>query len=69
MDPVFKFPREELQDLFDSCSLVESMLLARDHMQVNFVTVARSRLHKFRRNVGSALGSFCVMNLEITSNP
>ena len=51
MDPVFKFPREELQDLFDSCSLVESMLLAMDHMQVNFVTVARSRLHKFRRNV------------------
>ena len=51
MDPVFRFPREELQQLFDSASIVEAMLVALEHMQVNFVTVSRTRLHKFKKNV------------------
>ena len=51
MDPVFRFPHEELQDLFDQASVIEVMLLALDHMQVSFVTVGRTGLHKFRRNV------------------
>ena len=51
MDPVFRFPHEELQYLFDCASVLESMLVALEHMQVSFVTVARTALHKFRRNV------------------
>ena len=51
MDPVFRFPHEELQDLFDQASVIEAMLLALEHMQVSFVTVARAGLHKFRQNV------------------
>ena len=51
MDPVFRFPHEELQDLFDQASVIEAMLLALEHMQVSFVTIARTGLHKFRRNV------------------
>ena len=51
MDPVFRFPYEELQQLFDSASLIESMLVSLDHMQVNFVTVYRTQLLKFRKNI------------------
>ena len=51
MDPVFRFPHEELRDLFDQASVIEAMLLALDHMQVSFVTIGRTGLHKFRRNV------------------
>ena len=39
MDPIFSFPREELQSLFDQASLVEEMLVALEHMQVHMVTV------------------------------
>ena len=45
MDPVFRFPHEELQELFDGASVIEAMLLALEHMQVSSVTIARSRLH------------------------
>ena len=49
MDPCFRFT-DELQKLFDGATLVEAMLVALDHMQVNFVTVSSSGLRKFRRN-------------------
>ena len=50
MDPCFRFPKDDLQDLFDGATLVEAMLVALDHMQVNFVTVRKTGLRKFRRN-------------------
>ena len=49
MDPCFRFPWDDLKDLFASATLVEAMLLALEHMQVNFVTIS-SGLTKFRRN-------------------
>ena len=52
MDPVWNFPHEELARLFQSASLTESMFIALEHMQVNFVTASkRTRLNKFRKNV------------------
>ena len=51
MDPCFRFPADELKELFDHATVVEAMLVSLEHMQVNFVTVARSQLTKFRRNV------------------
>ena len=51
MDPCFRFPVDDLKDLFDGATVVEAMLVALEHMQVNFVTVSRSGLRKFRRNV------------------
>ncbi len=51
MDPCWKFPHEELGDLFRSLSLVESMLVALEHIQISFVTIQKSRLHRFRKNV------------------
>ncbi len=50
MDPCFRFPWDDLKDLFDGATLVEAMLVALEHMQVNFVTVSSSGLRKFRRN-------------------
>ena len=51
-DPVWNFPREELASLFQAASLTESMFVALEHMQVNFVTASRTtRLMKFRKNV------------------
>jgi len=50
MDPCFRFPIDDLRDLFEGATLVESMLVALEHMQVNFVTVSWSGLRKFRRN-------------------
>ena len=50
MDPCFRFPFDDLKDLFDSATMVESMLVALEHMQVNFVTVSRTGLRKFRKN-------------------
>ena len=49
MDPCFRFPWDDLKDLFESATLVEAMLIALEHMQVNFVTIS-SGLTKFRRN-------------------
>ena len=49
MDPCFRFPWHDLKDLFDGATVVEAMLVALDHMQVNFVTVSTG-LRKFRRN-------------------
>jgi hypothetical protein len=51
MDPCFRFPSDELKDLFDGATMVEAMLVALEHMQINFVTVSVSGLRKFRRNV------------------
>ena len=51
MDPCWKFPLDELGDLFRNCTLTESMLVALDHFQVHFVTIQRTRLHKFKKNV------------------
>jgi hypothetical protein len=51
MDPCWRFPHEELDGLFKSLSLTESMLIALEHLQVSYVTINRTRLHKFRRNV------------------
>ena len=50
MDPCFRFPWDDLQDLFAGATLVEAMLVALEHMRVNFVTVSTSGLRKFRRN-------------------
>ena len=51
MDPVWKFPHEELASLFQAASLTESMFVALEHMQVSFVTAQKTRLTKFRKNV------------------
>jgi len=51
MDPLFRFPLDDLKELFDGATMVEAMLVALEHMQINFVTVSRSGLRKFRRNV------------------
>ena len=53
MDPLFRFPQgpeHDLRELFSHATLVETMLVALDHMQVNFVSVHRNGLRKFRRN-------------------
>ena len=50
MDPCFRFPVDDLQWLFDQATMVEAMLVALEHMQVNFVTVSTTGLRKFRRN-------------------
>jgi len=51
MDPCWTFPHEELQWLFDQATVVEEQFVALEHMQVNFVTVYRTGLSVFRRNV------------------
>jgi hypothetical protein len=51
MDPAFTFPADQPQHLFDSATVIESMLLALDHMQVTYVTVRSSGLQKFKKNV------------------
>ena len=51
MDPLYRFPYNELRALFDDTTLVEAMLVALEHMQVNFITLSWSTgLRKFRRN-------------------
>ena len=51
MDPCWKFPYEEVGELFAQASVTEAMLVALEHMQVNWVTVGKSRLDKFFKNV------------------
>ena len=73
MDPCWKFPYEDVGELFAQATVTEAMLVALEHMQVNWVTVGKSRLDKFFKNVISfpqesasflarmgALSSFCV---------
>ena len=73
MDPCWKFPYEDAGELFAQATVTEAMLVALEHMQVNWVTVGKSRLDKFFKNVISfpqesasflarmgALSSFCV---------
>ena len=50
MDPCFRFPWHDLQDLFAKATVTEAMLVSLDHMQVNFVQVSTTGLRKFRRN-------------------
>ena len=50
MDPCFRFPRDDLQDLFDNATVTEAMLVALEHMQVHYVRVSASGFQKFRRN-------------------
>ena len=51
MDPCWKFPYEEVGELFAHATVTEAMLVALEHMQVNWVTVGKSRLDKFFKNV------------------
>ena len=51
VDPVWMFPQEELAVLLESATLTESMFVALEHMQVSIVTVQKTRLTKFRKNV------------------
>ena len=50
MDPCWKFPWDDLSDLFLSLTTTEWMLLALEHMQVNVLTLWRTHLNKFRKN-------------------
>jgi len=50
MDPCWKFPHEELGDLFASATVTEAMLIALEHMQVSFVTMRKTGLERFRKN-------------------
>ena len=51
MDPCFRFPADDLRELFDGATIVEAMLVALEHMQINFVTISHSQLRKFKRNI------------------
>jgi len=50
MDPCWKFPVEELGELFASATATEAMLIALEHMQVSYVTVSKTGLERFRKN-------------------
>ena len=50
MDPCWKFPHEELGELFASATVTEGMLIALEHMQAAVVTVRKTGLEKFRKN-------------------
>ena len=51
MDPCFRFPHEELGDLFRSLTVTEARFVALEHMQIDFVTVRKTGLTKFRKNM------------------
>ena len=51
MDPCWRFPHQELADLFAQASLTEAMFVALEHMQIDMVTVRTTRLQKFRKNI------------------
>ena len=51
MDPWFRFPYDELEELFDGATMTESILLALQQMQIHFVTCSSSGLRKFHGNV------------------
>jgi hypothetical protein len=51
MDPCWKFPYDELRELFASATLTEHCFVALEHMQVHIVTAQSTRLAKFRKNV------------------
>ena len=51
MDPCFRFPYDDLQELFDGATLIEGMLVALEHMQIYFVSCTAIGLQKFHRNV------------------
>ena len=51
MDPCWTFPHEELGMLFKYATSIESMLVALEHMQVNWVTVFKRHLNRFKKNV------------------
>ena len=51
MDPCYRFPRHDLADLFASATVTEARFIALEHMQIDFVTVSTTGLHKFRKNI------------------
>jgi hypothetical protein len=55
MNPMYGFPAggvgQDLRDLFSSATVLEAMLVALEHMQVNFVSARRTHLPKFMKNV------------------
>ena len=48
-DMVLNVPRGDLAELFPRAFLAQSMFVALEHMQVNFVTVPRTRLSNSAR--------------------
>jgi hypothetical protein len=50
MDPCWKFPHEELGELFAWATLTEAMFVALEHMQVTLCQVMKTGLQKFKRN-------------------
>ena len=51
MDPWFCFPYDELEELFDGVTMIESMLVSLQQMQIIFATCSSSGLRKFHGNV------------------
>jgi hypothetical protein len=55
MNRMYRFPGgskgEQLRELFASATVLEAMIVALEHMQVNFVLARRTRLPKFAKNV------------------
>ena len=51
MDPCYRFPWHDLADLFASATVTESRFVSLEHMQVDFVTVRKTRLDIFRKNI------------------
>ena len=49
MDPCYRFPYHDLADLFAMATVTEARFVALEHMQVDFVTVRKSRLHNSER--------------------
>ena len=51
MDPCFRFPYDDLQELFDGASMLGGMLVAWEHMQIHCVLCTATGLQNFYRNV------------------
>ena len=51
MDPCFRFPYDDFQELFDGATMVEGMLVALEHMQVHSLSCYSTGLRMLHRNV------------------
>ena len=51
IDPCFRFPYHDLQQLFDCATMIEGMLVALEHMQIYFISCSSSGLGRFHSNV------------------
>ena len=51
MDPCYRFPHNDLADLFAKATVTEARFIALEHMQIDFVTVSSTGLRKFRKNI------------------